>query len=65
MVNLALAWAEDFQNQHPDVRISVSGGGSGTGIASLINKTVTIANASRAIKEEERASAVEGWCESD
>jgi len=53
MVNLALAWAERYQSEHPDVRISVTGGGSGTGIASLINKTVDIANASRKIKQEE------------
>lgn len=57
MVNLALAWAEAFQKINPQVRVSVSGGGTGTGIASLINKTVTIANASRAIKDEEMASA--------
>ena len=53
IVNLALAWAEKYQIEHPDVRISVTGGGSGTGIASLINKTVDIANASRQIKPEE------------
>jgi len=53
IVNLALAWAEKYQDEHPDVRISVTGGGSGTGIASLINKTVDIANASRKIKQEE------------
>lgn len=53
IVNLALAWAEAYQAQHPDVRISVTGGGSGTGIASLINGTVDLANASRQIKEEE------------
>lgn len=53
IVNLALAWAERYQSEHPDVRISVTGGGSGTGIASLINKTVDIANASRKIKQEE------------
>src|SRR5687768_13749069 len=53
IVNLALAWAERYQSQHPEVRISVTGGGSGTGIASLINGTVDIANASRQIKEEE------------
>ena len=57
IVNLALAWAEKYQAEHPDVRISVTGGGSGTGIASLINKTVDIANASRQIKEEEVAEA--------
>jgi len=53
IVNLALAWAEKYQGDHPDVRISVTGGGSGTGIASLINGTVGIANASRQIKQEE------------
>jgi len=53
IVNLALAWAEKYQSDHPDIRISVTGGGSGTGIASLINKTVDIANASRKIKTEE------------
>ena len=57
IVNLALAWAEKYQAEHPDVRISVTGGGSGTGIASLINKTVDIANASRKIKDEETAEA--------
>jgi phosphate transport system substrate-binding protein len=57
IVNLALAWAERYQAEHPDIRISVTGGGSGTGIASLINGTVDIANASRKIKEEEVAEA--------
>lgn len=53
MVNLALAWAEDYQRLHPDVNISVTGGGSGTGLAALINGTTDIANASRPIKAEE------------
>jgi len=53
IVNLALAWAERYQGEHANVRISVTGGGSGTGIASLINRTVDIANASRKIKQEE------------
>jgi phosphate transport system substrate-binding protein len=57
IVNLALAWAEKYQAEQPEVRISVTGGGSGTGIASLINKTVDIANASRQIKDEEVAEA--------
>src|SRR5215213_2468111 len=57
IVNLALAWAERYQAEHPDIRISVTGGGSGTGIASLINGTVDIANASRKIKDEEVAEA--------
>src|SRR5215204_1223670 len=53
IVNLALAWAEKYQADHPNVRISVTGGGSGTGIASLVNGTVDVANASRQIKSEE------------
>jgi phosphate transport system substrate-binding protein len=42
---------------HPNVRISVTGGGSGTGIAAMINGTVDLANASRGMKEEEFAAA--------
>ena len=57
MVNLALAWAEHYQQLHPGVRIAVTGGGSGTGIAALINGTVEIANASRRIKPEELEAA--------
>lgn len=53
IVNLALAWAEKYQDEHSNIRISVTGGGSGTGIASLINGTVDLANASRQIKQEE------------
>lgn len=58
MVNLALAWAEAYQEKNPDIRISVTGGGSGTGIAALINNTVDIANASREIKPEEEKTAL-------
>jgi len=57
LVNLALAWAEEYMTLHPDVRISVTGGGSGTGIAAMINGTTDIANASREIKPEELAAA--------
>jgi phosphate transport system substrate-binding protein len=53
IVNLALAWAEKYQAGHPEVSISVTGGGSGTGIAALLNKTVDIANASRQMQAEE------------
>ena len=52
LVNLALAWAEQYMADHPGARISVTGGGSGTGIAAMINGTVDIANASRGMKEE-------------
>lgn len=57
LVNLALAWAERYMQEHPEVRISVTGGGSGTGIAAMINGTVDIANASREMKSEEIARA--------
>jgi phosphate transport system substrate-binding protein len=57
LVNLALAWAESYMAAHPEVRISVTGGGTGTGIAAMINGTVDIANASRAMKEEELTDA--------
>jgi len=57
LVNLALAWAEKYQQLFPNVEISVTGGGSGTGIAALINGTVDIANASRQIKQEETQQA--------
>lgn len=58
IVNLALAWAEEYQKINPNVRISVTGGGSGTGIAALINGTVDIANASRRMKTEEKENAI-------
>ncbi len=57
MVNLAQAWAEDYRTQRPNVAIAVSGGGSGTGIASLMNGTVDIANSSRELKKEEQETA--------
>lgn len=57
LVNLALAWAERYTSLHPEVQIAVTGGGSGTGIAALVNGTVHIANSSRQIKPEEIAQA--------
>ena len=48
MVNVAQAWAEEYQKIRPEVGIAVSGGGSGTGIASITNGTVDIANTSNA-----------------
>jgi len=57
IVNLALAWAEQYQGLNPAIRISVTGGGSGTGIAALINGTVDVANASRQISADELKQA--------
>jgi len=53
LVNVAQAWAEAYPEVNPDVAVAVSGGGSGTGIAAMINGTVDIANASRKMKEKE------------
>ncbi len=59
-VNLVQRLAEVFMKKNPDVNIAVTGGGSGTGIAALINKTTDIANSSRELnpKEEEAAKNV-------
>ncbi len=57
LVNLALAWAEAYRVVAPSISIAVTGGGSGTGIAALINGTVDIANASRQMKEKEYEAA--------
>ncbi|PIQ88635.1 MAG: phosphate-binding protein [Candidatus Omnitrophica bacterium CG11_big_fil_rev_8_21_14_0_20_42_13] len=59
IVNLSQSWAERFMEDNPDDFIAVTGGGSGTGIASLISGTCDIANASRTIKEKEIALAKE------
>ena len=53
LVNVAQAWAEAYSKISPDAAIAVSGGGSGTGIAAMINGTVDIANASRRMKKKE------------
>ncbi len=45
--------AEAYMEDHPNVNISVHGGGSGVGIAAIIDGTTDIANASRSIKEKE------------
>ena len=59
MVNLAQAWAEEYATVEPSVSVEVSGGGSGTGIAALINGTVDIANSSRKMEPDEIAKAKE------
>jgi len=57
MVNLAQAWAEAYAEVDSLVSVEISGGGSGTGIAALINGTVDIANSSRKLEEGEFAKA--------
>lgn len=58
MVNLAQSWAEAYHEVKADVKVEVSGGGSGVGIAALMNGTVDIANSSRDMKDAERAAAL-------
>jgi phosphate transport system substrate-binding protein len=55
MVLLAQYWAENYLQLHPHLVIQVNGGGSGTGLAALINGTTDISQTSRSIKEQERA----------
>ena len=50
---IAQAAAEAYMDTHPDLNISVRGGGSGVGVAALQNGTVQIANSSRPIKSKE------------
>lgn len=57
LVNVAQAWAEEYREVKPSVAVAVSGGGSGTSFAAMINGTVDIANASRKIKKRELENA--------
>lgn len=57
MVGLGQRWAEAFVKAHPHILVSVTGGGSGTGIAALIEGTCDIAQASREIKKDELEKA--------
>jgi phosphate transport system substrate-binding protein len=53
LVRLGQRWAEEYMKNNPDAAIQVSGGGSGTGIAALLNGTTDICQASRNMKEKE------------
>ncbi len=53
IVTMGQRWAEEYMKLHPEVSIQVTGGGSGVGIAALMNGTTDLANASRAIKPKE------------
>jgi phosphate transport system substrate-binding protein len=53
MVILAQRWAEEYMKANPGKKIQVTGGGSGVGIAALINGTTDVANASRQMKQDE------------
>lgn len=57
MVNLARLWAEKYMENNPNISVQINGGGSGTGIASLLNGTANIANISRELKTNEIENA--------
>ncbi len=56
MVILGQRWAEEYMKANPGIIIQVTGGGTGTGIAALINGSTNIAEASRPMKPQEKAS---------
>jgi phosphate transport system substrate-binding protein len=56
MILLGQRWAEVYMRGHPGAVVAVTGGGSGTGIAALIHGTADIAEASRPMAPEERAT---------
>src|ERR1700704_2431452 len=61
LVILAQKWAEVYMGKHPEVKIQVTGGGSGIGFAALQNNTTDIADASRPIKAAERAACIKAF----
>jgi phosphate transport system substrate-binding protein len=60
MVILGQRIAEEYMKQNPAAMVQVTGGGSGTGIAALINGTVDLAQSSRSMTEEEKQKVVQG-----
>ena len=60
---IADKWRVAFNELHPDVDMAVSGGGSGAGIEALVSGTCNIADASRSMKDKERAAAQEAGFE--
>ncbi len=57
MVHLASAWAEAFMKKDPQAEVAITGGGSGTGIAALVNGTTDVCAASRKIEDKELQQA--------
>jgi phosphate transport system substrate-binding protein len=57
MISLGQAWAEAFMKKNPAAMMAVTGGGSGTGIAALINGTCDVAESSRSMKPAEMVQA--------
>lgn len=61
MVILAQKWAEVYMSTHPDVKIQVTGGGTGTGFAALQNQQTDLCNASRKIRPKEIETCIRAF----
>ena len=61
LVILAQKWAEVYMGQHTDVKIQVSGGGTGTGFAALQSQTTDLCDASRKAKATEIANCIKAF----
>jgi phosphate transport system substrate-binding protein len=61
LVILAQKWAEVYMGQHPDIKIQVSGGGSGIGFAALQSQTTDLCDASRKAKAAEIANCLKAF----
>ncbi|MTI94578.1 MAG: PstS family phosphate ABC transporter substrate-binding protein [Firmicutes bacterium] len=59
MVNLGQQWADTYMDANSEVSLAVTGGGSGTGIAGLLNDNLDIAQSSRKITQEELDAAAQ------
>jgi len=61
LVVLAQKWAETYMSGHPETKIQVTGGGTGTGFAALQNQTTDICTASRKIKAKEKENCIKAF----
>ena len=61
LVILAQRWAETYMTKHPETKIQVTGGGSGTGFAALQNQQTDLCNASRKIKATEITACLKAF----
>jgi phosphate transport system substrate-binding protein len=61
LVILAQKWAETYMGQKPDVKIQVTGGGTGTGFAALQEQKTDLCNASRKIKPKEIETCIKAF----
>jgi phosphate transport system substrate-binding protein len=59
MVNAVQMVAEEFMKEYPHIFVAITGGGSGVGLASLINQTCDVATASREMKPKEVEMALQ------